>query len=280
MLTGKDYYQNSRSKTRVASMKVFLSWSGPTSKRIALALHEWLPSVIQTIKPWMSSEDIKKGARWSPAIQTELAESRAAIFCITPDNFGEPWLNFEAGAVSNTPWSANVCTYLVGASPTDITGPLTQFQATVATSKEDSLKLLETINSAQENGALDKARLEKAFNKYWPELEAELTKISEIKLPHVAKRALQDIAEEILTLVRGLQIQSVSSPYFSTPNLDRLAYLGAMKSPEQDQVFFMPGVVRDDPLTGETVNTGRLYRARREPPPIIPPRKSDKPKDK
>jgi hypothetical protein len=143
-------------------MKVFLSWSGPISKRIALALRDWLPSVIQTVEPWMSSEDIKKGTRWSPAIAKELAESRAAIFCLTTDNLGEPWLNFEAGAVSNTPWSANVCTYLFNVTNSDITGPLTQFQWTVATSKEENLKLLTTINGTQEDGALDQKRLEKA----------------------------------------------------------------------------------------------------------------------
>ncbi|WP_109487963.1 hypothetical protein [Occallatibacter savannae] len=59
----------------------------------------------------MSSEDIKKGTRWSPAIAKELAESRAAIFCLTLDNVDSPWLDFEAGAVSNTAWAANVCTY-------------------------------------------------------------------------------------------------------------------------------------------------------------------------
>jgi hypothetical protein len=257
-------------------MKVFLSWSGPTSKRIALALRDWLPSVIQTVEPWMSSEDIKKGTRWSPAIAKELAESRAAIFCLTPDNLESPWLNFEAGAVSNTPWSANVCTYLFNVTSSDITGPLNQFQWTVATSKDENLKLLATINGAQEDGALDQKRLEKAFNTYWPELEIALTCISEAKLPHLAKRSLEDIAEETLNIVRDIQKQSaqpLSEPILATARawsgLDNLSMLKDLMTANNNR------------LTGESINTGRLYsKGRLTPPPAIPPRKSDKAKGK
>ena len=53
-------------------MKVFLGWSGDTSHKVALALHAWLPRVIQTIIPYVSSEDIAKGARWIPDIAKEL----------------------------------------------------------------------------------------------------------------------------------------------------------------------------------------------------------------
>jgi len=42
---------------------VFISWSGERSGLVAAALHDWLPMVVQTADPWMSSEGIEKGTR-------------------------------------------------------------------------------------------------------------------------------------------------------------------------------------------------------------------------
>ena len=67
-------------------MKVFLSWSGDKSREVALILNEWLPNVMQWVKPFMSAEDIKKGARWSADVAKELEDTNFGIICVTPDN--------------------------------------------------------------------------------------------------------------------------------------------------------------------------------------------------
>ena len=90
-------------------MKVFISWSGAISHQVALVLREWLPSVIQAVEPYVSSEDIDKGARWTTDISKELEASQYGILCVTPENIEAPWLNFEAGALSKTIDKSRVC---------------------------------------------------------------------------------------------------------------------------------------------------------------------------
>ena len=92
-------------------MKVFLCWSGERSRQVAQALNDWLPTVIQAVEPWMSG-DIGKGVRWGPEVSAELEESRVGIICLASDNLGNPWILFEAGAVSKTK-DASVCTFLL-----------------------------------------------------------------------------------------------------------------------------------------------------------------------
>ena len=53
-------------------MKVFISWSGDRSKFIANTLHWWLPNVMQAIDPFVSSQDIQKGAKGIETILSSL----------------------------------------------------------------------------------------------------------------------------------------------------------------------------------------------------------------
>ena len=41
--------------------KVFISWSGDLSKKIAEELRFWLPAVLQFVKPYFTPNDIEKG---------------------------------------------------------------------------------------------------------------------------------------------------------------------------------------------------------------------------
>lgn len=185
-------------------MKVFLSWSDTTSHKVALTLRDWLPSVIQSVVPYVSSEDIDKGARWSTDIAKELEDSAFGILCVTKENLHAPWLTFEAGALSKKLDKAYVSPFLFDIKRSEINGPILQFQSTVF-DKEDIRKLVKTINKACGEEQLKEERLDKAFEVWFPNLEEELSKIKPSTKETVAKRTEkghQEILEEILELAR------------------------------------------------------------------------------
>jgi hypothetical protein len=94
-------------------MEVFISWSGPRSGAVATALKGWLPLVVNALKPWLSSADIDKGARWGKEIAEHLQTAKAGIICLTPSNTRSDWLLFEAGALSKTVDNTSSVRYLL-----------------------------------------------------------------------------------------------------------------------------------------------------------------------
>ncbi len=55
-------------------MKIFISWSGELSEKVGRALHEWLPNVMHSIEPYLSSENISVGQNWVSQIFQEIAK--------------------------------------------------------------------------------------------------------------------------------------------------------------------------------------------------------------
>lgn len=183
-------------------MKVFLSWSGLRSRAIAEALREWIPNVIQAVEPWMSAEDVDKGLRWSSEIAVQLEDTRFGIICLTPENLESVWILFEAGALSKTIDKAFVCPLLFALDPSDVRGPLTQFQATKA-EKDDMKRLILTINRALGDGSLAPEKVEKAFEHWWSDLEQALRLVPEADGKPKPERSDRELLEEILEIVRA-----------------------------------------------------------------------------
>ncbi len=195
-------------------MKVFISWSGPVSKAVALALRDWLPSVIQAIEPWVSSEDIDKGTQWSQGIAEQLKTTKVGIICLTPQNLTAPWLLFESGAISKSVSKSFVCTYLLGVESSSVQHPLALFQDTKA-DREDTRKLLRTVNKALVKQSLPLDKLDRAFDQWWPELDKALadsrSMLAASAKPAPPKRSDREILEEILELTRA-QERARNSP--------------------------------------------------------------------
>ncbi len=186
-------------------MKVFLGWSGDLSHEIALVLRQWLPRVIQTLKPFVSSEDISKGVRWTEDLARELEASSFGIVSVTRDNMSAPWLIFEAGALSNVV-NNRVAPFLVDIRLLDLDrhSPLLHFQTTLP-EKEDVAKLIESLNEHADNPQhLDPITLRDTFEMWWPRLHNAIAEAIK-RAPATVKPTQRDPAEtqeEILELVR------------------------------------------------------------------------------
>ncbi|ELP6759574.1 toll/interleukin-1 receptor domain-containing protein [Vibrio vulnificus] len=191
-------------------MKVFISWSGDTSKKVGEVIRTWLPSVLQTVKPYFTPSDIEKGTRWSSDIAQELDDSMAGIFCVTKDNLNSQWLMFEAGAISKKVEQSMVCPILIGIDNSDINGPLTQFQTTQF-ERSEIKKLVSDLNKANKENQLDESVLNSVFDKFWPDLEEKINSILKSSGTEHAKsadlRTDREVLEEVLDLSRSLAIQ-------------------------------------------------------------------------
>lgn len=158
-------------------MKLFISWSGEPSHTVALHLRDWLPVALPFVQPWVSSEDIPKGARWGTELADQLEGTHSGVVCLVPGNANEPWLNFEAGALSKVVDKARVHTFCIGIVPRDLPGCLAQFQAT-RFDKDDIRKLILDLNSQAGPAALPEARVRGNFEVCWPDFERRISKLA------------------------------------------------------------------------------------------------------
>lgn len=206
-------------------MEIFISWSGTASRQIAEVLSEWLPLILQKVKPYFTPNDIEKGTKWDSEITGKLSQCGLGILCLTPDNTEKPWILFEAGALSAKLDKSQVCPLLFGISSANVSGPLATFQMTQF-NQEDIRKLLNTINAKLGDGAISEKTMDTMFAKFYPEFEEKINEIldgdggdNEITEP---LRSNRELLEEILALARrndkGEALESIQKFH-----LDRVA---------------------------------------------------------
>lgn len=188
-------------------MKVFVSWSGALSRKVAQELKRWLPCIIQSIDVFYSPEDIEKGENWDSKISAELSECNYGIVCLTSENTNAPWINFEAGAIAKT-LESRVSALMVDIKTSEIQGPLKRYQATKL-EKEDMWQLISDINKVTDTPLISDV-LESTFNAIWDSMYGAIKNdIENYKPPKKAGVGINDekiksteAVEEILQLVR------------------------------------------------------------------------------
>lgn len=159
-------------------MKIFISWSGATSREVAVTLSNWLPKVIQGVHPFVSAKDIDKGTNWTYELTKELNDTNFGIICLAPDNLLSPWLNYEAGAITKSV-DSRVAPVLFHVLREDVQPPLSQLQLTDIALEEFEL-LIASINKAAGN-PLSGEQVKEAVSVWWPSL---MDAIGAIEVPH------------------------------------------------------------------------------------------------
>lgn len=151
-------------------MKVFISWSGPRSRKVAEYLSGWLRKLPLTVRPWVSKEAIDPGTRWEKELSEALEGTTFGILCLTPENQLEPWICFESGALSKTVEKTYVIPYLIDMTPAELKHPLKQFQA-IEANKKGTLHLIKTLHKASEDDAHTMDDIKETFEALWPKFE-------------------------------------------------------------------------------------------------------------
>lgn len=183
-------------------MKVFISWSGKRSKALANALRDWLPMALQYVEPWISDKDISAGDRWAQAIAGELESSNFGIICVTPENLHSEWILFESGALSKSMLDAKVIPLLYGLEISDLSGPLSQFQAQKL-EESGIMEIVKSINKVSETMTPEQI-VEQLVPALWPRLKEALESIPDSEPSEKHMRPQHEILEELVTSVRGI----------------------------------------------------------------------------
>ncbi len=159
-------------------MKLFISWSGEKSEAVASALRIWLPCIFQSVEVWFSKTDINPGDRWLTELSTVLDKVDFGIMCITEENISSPWILFEAGALSKSVKKGKIIPYLIDCQPSQLSGPLAQFQALYA-DEEGTRLLVKAIAENSSQNFRDSTTLEAVFKKWWTDLDEKIKQINE-----------------------------------------------------------------------------------------------------
>jgi hypothetical protein len=198
-------------------MKVFISWSGDLSLKIANCINNWLGNVLQGVDVWFSP-NIDKGSIWFSDIAAELEKTGVGILCLTRDNLDAPWILFEAGALSKGGQKNRVVPLLINLTPRELTGPLAQFNA-MSLDRKPMFEFVRSINEKNDGVKLAPQRLIEAFDIWWERFENQYHRIIEEHRPTqiVKARSTDDVMSEVLENTRA--IQKLLHDRIATPTL-------------------------------------------------------------
>lgn len=160
-------------------MKIFISWSGEKSKKIAGLIRNFLVGIFRDeVEIFLSTRDIEHGEQWFNKIINELSTANYGVFIITDENKTAPWMLFEAGVLYRGVSRNRLSLFLIDNSPKEICDPLNRFNMGFISEEELFLlvKEIRTINKGEmsyEQGQ----QLRLSFDFAWAGFEKEYNQL-------------------------------------------------------------------------------------------------------
>ena len=149
-------------------MKVFIGWSGETSKEIASILKNWLNGMFDGHVSAFTPDDLAPGSLWFGALPRAITDADCGLLCVTADNVNSQWLSYEAGALSGN--VKLLIPILFGVSSLRVGAPLRMFQP-ISFKADGMRELTQTLNELLGEALIPPQELDRRFKARYPALE-------------------------------------------------------------------------------------------------------------
>lgn len=184
-------------------MRIFLSWSKEESKKYATIFKTELNILFPKAELFLSDQDISMGSNSISEIFKNLSKVDYGLIFITSSNKNEAWLNFEAGAISNSIGENKVIPIAFsGIKIGELISPIANFQG-FDFAEDKFKKAMRDINESFEE-PMSSNTFERLLGTSWENITSEVIEVQKNDRGEVEEspiiEKLNFIASEILKL--------------------------------------------------------------------------------
>ena len=242
-------------------MKIFLSFSGDLSNKIAEATKVFLETVVPNIELFLSSVDISNGEIWQKSLINELSKCRFGLFILTRDNQDSAWIHFEAGALSKGDPANPIVPICFGFPIDELDSPIKIIYQGFSFEKKKMIELVHKINAALEPPIKDK-NLEEYISAFWDKYEDAVNKAIEENEKEIEPE------DGITKVVKEVRINRTILRDFTSNFNNKITHIQLKKPPQElmDDLISLTlhyaNFIRYDSLKAETtrITPKKKYR--------------------
>lgn len=227
-----------------SKFKVFISWSKSPAREIAEALKELMEKIFPdpNISFFVSSADkggTHAGDRFRSILDSNLETSNYGILILTKNNYSQPWIMFESGALSKDSQISKIVPVFFNRDKNNLEEPLKPFN-NIQFKKDDFEQLAYSIKMAQfETKELNSDQtntINDSIEKHWAKFENKVnnaienhqTNIEEIT-ENVTSLMMDESAYEKILSKRETHLEELISN-LSTDKAKRIVIFGGIST--------------------------------------------------